>query len=455
MSWIIINGDARSIPLKDQSVHTVCTSPPFWALRDYKLKPMVWQDGWTGILGLEPTPELYIQHLVEIFREVRRVLRSDGVVFLNLGDSYSSGDRSSHTPLGLKPLDLCGIPWRVAFALQTDGWWLRSDNIWNKLNPMPESINGWRWERHRVKLKSGRVARHGMERGDGHVNESNVAQREDGAEWAACPGCVKCKPNDGLVLRKGSWRPTRSHEYIFMLTKTDDYFCDAETVREDVSGTAHARGKKDGSPPSLAFKMQPIRSGNRNNPSFQFYMKDLPPEEGRNLRSVWEMATQPFSEAHFATFPEELAEKCIKAGTSEKGCCAECGSPWVRVTERVEKRGPGRHDQIPKGRYDGKWANQHDQSASKRMISSMKTGRDAGEDHDNPFAPRQTVGWRPSCSCNAGHIACTVLDPFAGTGTTVLVADKLGRHGIGMDLKTDYVEIAKRRVYNDAPLLQD
>lgn len=239
----------------DCSVHTIVTSPPYWGLRDYKTPEQVWGGksgcghrwteekarslcarcgAWRGSLGNEPTPELYAGHLVEVFREVRRVLRDDGTVWLNLGDSYfGSGvndgmknpginqmaacgvvKRQSPSTGHLKPKDLCGIPWTVAKALQADGWWLRSDVIWAKRNAMPESLAGWRWERCRVKigekenagLRAGRVA-HG-DRHDGGMQPASV--------YCDCPGCKQCQPTDGMVLRKGSWRPTRSHEYIFL-----------------------------------------------------------------------------------------------------------------------------------------------------------------------------------------------------------------------------------------------
>jgi len=424
----------------------------------------VWGDGWLGVLGLEPTIELYVEHLVEIFKEIRRVLRKDGTVWINLGDSYAGswgnhhptgkggqrpkaterfqreawGDKSFKPPMadapGLKPKDLCMIPARVALALQADGWWVRSQIIWAKPNPMPESVTD---------------------------------------------------------------RPTTAHEYIFLLTKSARYFWDAEAVRENVSGTAHARQAKDGSPPSLVFKMQDAGNGNRNNPSFQSYMKDLPPEAGRNLRSVWEIPTHAFPDAHFATFSPEIPLRCIKAGTSEKGCCPKCGAPWIRIVEKVGhdptgaygSNNPGKgsrmfvdrdpaHDR-PKSRknYGGKWSGTHSQEKGHRMLDNMKAARDHGGEHDNPFIPSQTLGWKPSCKClQAAHPGkaltgaewlaliektakefkpkpCIVFDQFSGAGTTALVADKLGRIGIGLDLKFDYCRMAQNRIYKDAPLL--
>lgn len=241
----------RSLP--DEVVQCVVTSPPYWGLRDY---------GVGGQIGLEKTPEEYVQKLVEVFREVRRVLRKDGTLWLNLGDSYAGSGRGGNNPEywpkhkmfgkegyadgilgrpcsvpeGLKQKDLVGIPWHVAFALQAEGWYLRSDIIWAKPNPMPESVTD---------------------------------------------------------------RPTKSHEYIFLLTKSPRYYYDAEAIKE--RGTIPAG--------TLAAKGSGEREGNRRPPEYKEY------DGTRNKRSVWTITTKPYSEAHFATFPPELPELCIKAGT--------------------------------------------------------------------------------------------------------------------------------------------
>ena len=280
---MIRQGDVRDVlpTLEAGSVQCVITSPPYWGLRDY---------GVDNQIGLEPTPEEYVQTMVEVFREVKRVLRDDGTVWLNLGDSYAGsgkgqmGDRTSAninnkqstnkgsstgglpTDYGhMKPKDLIGIPWRVAFALQADGWYLRSDIIWAK-------------------------------------------------------GVSFCPDYSGSVMPESvTDRPTKSHEYLFLLTKSARYYYDAEAVREDATGCG----------------------------------------ESRNLRSVWTINPQPYSEAHFATFPTTLVEPCVKAG-SKKGD--------------------------------------------------------------------------------------TVLDLFAGSGTVGLVAGKLGREFIGVELNPDYIRLAKDRI---------
>ena len=240
----------RTMP--EKSVHCCVTSPPYWGLRDY---------GVSGQLGLEKTPEEYVAKMVEVFREVRRVLRDDGTCWVNLGDSYAanksartriqSGDANRpcaeatllpevDMPPGLKPKDLVGIPWRVAFALQADGWYLRQDIIWAKPNPMPESVTD---------------------------------------------------------------RCTKSHEYVFLLSKSAKYFYDADAVRNDPSG-----------------RTDPIRSFGAckdrqdNGRSFS-----LDAQKGANRRSVWHISTRPYKGAHFATFPPALIEPCIKAGCPAGG----------------------------------------------------------------------------------------------------------------------------------------
>ena len=264
----ILVGDARETlaTLPAESIHCCVTSPPYWGLRDY---------GEPGQLGLEPTPEEYVQRLVGIFREVRRVLRGDGTLWLNLGDSYATsgvagpqrdasgglgggrdlGTRGEHgssitsaginraIPRGLKPKDLVGIPWRVAFALQADGWYLRSDIIWSKPNPMPESVTD---------------------------------------------------------------RPTKAHEYLFLLSRSPRYFYDADAVREasDATGPTWEERKAAGEPVrhGLASAAACGAGGFAANPA------------GRNRRSVWTIATQPFPGAHFAVMPPALVRPCILAG---------------------------------------------------------------------------------------------------------------------------------------------
>ena len=356
---VILNGDVREqlrlIP--DETVNCVVTSPPYWGLRDY---------GTEGQLGLEPTPEEYVCNMVEVFRDVRRVLKKDGTLWLNLGDSYAGSGRGMNgdgtngkvgakqatnvgsnvdfhdrmvdagaigrywvaPPPGLKAKDLVGIPWRVAFALQADGWWLRSDIIWSKPNPMPESVTD---------------------------------------------------------------RPTKAHEYVFLLSKSQTYYYDADAIKEPATYSTQERQARafDDHKSAPTSERNGIR-GKNEEPGLRRYagfnerweasvhMLGTQRNDGdrwrntdggvaprgltRNRRTVWEIATKPYPEAHFATYPEDLVKPCILAGCPEGGI---------------------------------------------------------------------------------------VLDPFLGSGTTASVAKTAGRDWIGIELNPTYVELAKARINVD------
>jgi len=267
-----------------------------------------------------------------------------------------------------------GMPWRIAFALQADGWWLRSDIIWHKPNQMPESITD---------------------------------------------------------------RPTKSHEYVFFLTKSARYFYDADAVREQTLSL-------DPKHPSYRPNSADIAVNGRKEYSAKHKMSARSyNESGRNLRSVW---TIEFSEAHFATFPPKLAETCIKAGTSEKGCCPECGAPLVRKTERP----------IPPAGMFTKTKSPDDNFVN-RGFSHDGSKRGFGQKYQNWLNnnPPNTIGWSPTCVCPSGApIPCTVLDPFAGAGTALMVADRLQRNAIGIELNPAYAAMADKRLADDrGPLL--
>lgn len=353
----IICGDAlevlRSLP--DELVQTVVTSPPYWGLRDY---------GVPGQLGLEQTPEEYISKMVDIFREIKRVLRKDGTVWLNLGDSYSGGTNDYNSfrrdrrhvcvprqkpPPGLKRKNLIGIPWRVALALQGAGWYLRSDIIEEVLIYCPHC--GWQLEE--------RIWRHGQDR-----------------------EIIWKKPNP--MPESITDRPTKAHEYIFLLSRSQKYYYDADAIKEPASYNTHerqARARTD-TKRQPTDKVNAIRTPKaqrvpagwdtgpgshnkntgrypkiKNNPSFDAAMSVVP--DMRNKRTVWDVATQPYSEAHFATFPEKLITPCILAGCPEGGL---------------------------------------------------------------------------------------VLDPFMGSGTTALVARNLNRKYLGIELNPEYIKISERRL---------
>jgi DNA modification methylase len=306
----VIRADARALPIVDGCVQTCVTSPPYWGLRDY---------GNSDQIGLEATPEAYVAQLVAVFADVRRVLKPDGTLWLNLGDSYagswgnqgckpergtqrpinggmltpvhdgrypSEGSNTGACPPGLKPKDLVGIPWRVAFALQADGWYLRSDIIWSKPNPMPESVTD---------------------------------------------------------------RPTKAHEYLFLLTKSERYYYDGEAIRQRSSG---------GFPPRKSGNKERKTGDERGRPGSHLggSIPWTDTGSGRNKRSVWTVATMPYPDAHFATFPPALVEPCILAGSRPGDLVLDpfLGSGTVgQVCERFGRRWVGTdltYQHLSKGR---------------------------------------------------------------------------------------------------------
>ena len=505
-------GDCRNMAdLEDDYVHCVVTSPPYYGLRRYKgLEDLIWggrpdcqhewsdngssschpdrgtggkdENGsgvfvdeigrgkqgsktsrgagihygnscslcgaWRGQLGSEPTIEMFIAHLVEVFREVKRVLRPDGICWLNIGDSMSAsgqgggggsfqdnradiGQQRRAAVTGLKPLDACLIPFRLALALQADGWYVREDIIWSKNNPIPESLNGWRWEKHKVKVNNlGR----GKEAFRANTPE-RPQQDHDGkdfkkdAEWEDCPGCPKCQDNDGYVLRQGAWRPSNAHEYIFQLTKTDRYYADREAVKEGLSLATLADSRNE----SGRHSSNESKWGDSSDkPSWYREKVFVNESTGRNSRSVWSFPTFGYPGAHFATFPPELPLRCIKVSTSEVGACSKCGKQWPRVI--------GERELIPTGHGTGK-----------KMIDVIEEQRGETSLRNSVFSTgcvssANTIGWRPSCKCNAPAAPAVVLDPFAGSGTTLAVAKSLGHIGIGYELSTEYLPMIKARL---------
>jgi len=441
----ILCGDAleklRELP--SESIHCCVTSPPYWGLRDYGTAS--WEGGLEECdhqspprggrnpetagkqltnagtldyqfngdcgkcgakridsqLGLEKTPEEYVAKMVEVFREMRRVLRKDGTLWLNLGSSYASAsacdrrnivgngspDSNCQRPNRLggafKDKDLIPIPWMVAMALQADGWYLRQDIIWAKPNPMPESVTD---------------------------------------------------------------RCTKAHEYLFLLTKSARYFYDAEAIKEKANPNYVSRYDYE-------FNVGAKETNGAGRPDAQSNTPGRKEFNGnRNKRSVWTVATAPYPDAHFATYPPDLIKPCIMAGTSAKGCCAKCGAPWERIMERGREY---HHETYRDGKtMDGPYAKQ-------------------AEIRNGILPISKTLGWQPTCECGleeSGYdvkqygnlripvekeslpywitntlIPCTVLDPFAGSGTTGAVALELGRKAMLIELNPKYVGLIETR----------
>jgi len=355
----------------------IATSPPYWGLRSYdtgdnkaaELGAEKIHDCLAWARGDEPCGGCYVCNMRTWAREMWRVLRDDGTLWLNLGDSYMDKN-------------LAAIPWRVALALQADGWILRSDCIWAKPNPMPESVTD---------------------------------------------------------------RPTKSHEYVFLLTKSARYFWDAEAVREDYTMSSWtAESDKAG---TTKRGKAGYRSGEKGNARANgaadgarfgetSFLNNYH-QSGRNARTVWTIVTAPYSGAHYATWPPALVERMVKAGTPERGVCPECGKPWERITER----GLTAHD----GDTATTYANG---STANRLALLRQAARERGGEYVNE---RKTVGWRPTCAhTDATPVPAIVLDPFCGSGTTLMVARQLGRIGLGFDLSEKYLyENARTRLGHD------
>ena len=506
----IIQGDciAGMQTLPDGCIHTCITSPPYWGLRDYGTA--TWEGGDAGCdhikkekiglssglrndgrehtgmydgekatkmtmqynrecrkcgakridaqLGAEKSPEEYVENLVKVFREVRRVLRDDGTVWLNLGDSYWSNTLSRKDPVesmwgnrpasdltdgrdniptrnqrgglgaipnGIKPKDLMGMPWRVAFALQADGWYLRQDIIWHKPNPMPESTTD---------------------------------------------------------------RCTKAHEYIFLLSKNKHYYFDHEAIREPAASTTAARALRglsdnhklvNGAPgqsPHGMNKPRPRQFGatiqegtNRGDVGRTFVDTGK-----RNKRSVWTVNTGGYKGAHFAVYPKKLIEPCVLAGTSEHGCCSKCGVPWQRQTNKptynlepvasidrkgialtpedsaivlwIEDNGGDYRISVDGDKHTEQWndipiSNGRQTQFAKNGYTLLTWGEGTVEN-----------GWAQQCKCKDATVEpCTVFDPFTGSGTTAVVALKNGRNFVGTELNPEYIKIAEARITEEIP----
>jgi len=491
---LILEGDVltalRALPSK--SVQTIITSPPYLWLRNYGIK---------GQIGLEKTPAEFIRILVEVFREIWRVLRDDGTVWLNMGDSYagsgkgptgadgigiqekrqgfdSSNAQTGIVPKGWKAGDLMGMPWRLAFALQDDGWYLRTDIVWHKPNPMPESNKTRPTRSHEfifLLTKSGKPLFWTHPEKDGvrkkpapdyyyHNRDTLEDVIEPPEDWKT----KRFVDTDGKEKRV--W--VRRNKWIGW-----NYFYDAEAIKEPVSesyrndqrplGVLRQRCNKKSKYHELGGQFKPLsRNEERmlSGKTGHFHEREKKQvaigkatyadlnasgrgkdEILRNKRDVWKIATCQRKEAHFASFPDTLPEICIKAGTSEYGCCPSCGAPYMRVLKKVASTMNIRVRDNKKGIIDKKSGIGEQYGASEEEIEEY------GEER---AGTTETIGWRPTCSCNAGDpVPCVTLDPFMGRGTVALVSRELGRSSIGIELNPEYVEISKKNLTGDRAAL--
>lgn len=411
----LYQGDCLTVlrELEAESVDMCCTSPPYWALRKYQDAD---QTAWPQVtflplpgleqtiprmscpLGLEPTPEAFVGHIVLIFREVRRVLRNSGTLWLNIGDTFS-GNRSYQVPdskhkdvgnssgmtasrrrddheiprsdlvvSGLKAKDLVGIPWRLAFALQADGWYLRIDNVWNKTNCMPESVTD---------------------------------------------------------------RPTKSHEYVFLLSKAPFYYYDQDSLREP------AEWARWGDQTVPKYAGTETASGWMEPKS----KEELTANTDRNGRSVWTFPTESTSGTgdHTAAFPRELPRRCISAGCPPR-VCLTCGEPSRRIVETSGGR-DWRNDRMVDAGIPGELSGE----------GSLKRGR--SKEGLNDTKERTDLGWT-----DCGHDNFRpgiVLDPFMGSGTTAIVARELERHTLGIEMSDSYCRLIANRLAQQSLLATD
>jgi len=400
----LLLGDCRQVmrELPAESVSCIVTSPPFWGLRKYECPDSVWADGWRGQLGLEPTVQLYIEHTMEWIREVRRVLRSDGVFWLDIGDSRG-GSWGNYAPTGkggqrskaterwerkgqadvtfcpptsrVLPKSLCLIPQRIALACQDDGWIVRNYGIIKTW--MPES----------------------------------------------------CKD-----------RMTRNYRVLLMLTKGPRYWSDFYAVRAPLKESSIERisqatlGSQQGGP---AQKGEPYQGTGNANRCMDMVRSVASGDGLRNLGDLWDdlpCANWPSGPGfeHFATFCVEEPLRAIRASCPE-AICMKCGKPRVRMvkTKRIPEDG-GSRPQLPEG--------------PRRLSVHRDALRRDGHPHDNPFQEaHEEIGWT-DCGCGAGWVSGVTLDPFIGTGTTAIAARMLGRRAIGIDASEDYLKQAVTRL---------
>lgn len=402
---MILNASAHQIPLADKSIHAAITSPPYFGLRKYHgAQDVAWPTGvyapMTGCppcievpamrasLGNEPTIEAFIWHLLLVMRELKRVLRDDGVCWVNLGDSYSGsgkGGNPENSPFQKQATNfgsliaptkleseitggnLLAIPHRFALAAQADGWTLRNDCVWHKKSAMPESVSGWKFQ-------------------------------------------------DGQ-LRRGSWRHTRAHEYVFQFTKGMGYWSDSEIVKEAAAYDGRKDEQMKGSEKYAEGVV--LNAGAHSfhaNGHERWKYRTEDGQRARNPRSVFSPSPSPYAGAHFATFPKELIRPLILSSVPRR-CCPECGQGWAAVVERRA----------------GNPASFNGSTFTNGKTAKPTTGQGARYES-------AATGYAPTCQCGReDYTQGIVLDPFVGSGTTLEVARECGVRAIGLDISHEYL----------------
>lgn len=486
MSIRILTGDvfAMLATLPDNHFDCVITSPPYWGLRKYipdgsPLKAFE--------IGLEPTLGEHLDVMVRVFREVRRVMKPSASLWLNYGDCYAtspngrsaadtkaagnddrtfrdkpfstvgpiydpapngSGGSFSDERRGfdsgrgriraggrLKPKDLCMVPNRLAIALQDDGWWVRSEIIWGKKNPMPDSSGRYRPSTAHEKIflltKTGKSF---------YDSESVRVIRSGDEDSNGYPG------SDGDLEPR--LRSTRGNKRIKMPDNWD--------TESGGHGSIHRNGREKGQ------YVDKQRGHSRRHAGFNDRWDGMSKEEqgadGRLLRnyepaplSVWPMATAPFTGAHFATFPPELVERCLGAGPCKKGSCPHCGVPWRRI---IVEGAPNREWQDAcgadaSGGYSGQAVKDYEAGGA-QDASAVKARILAG------MRERITIGWEPACKCSQHEpVPARILDPFGGAGTVGLVADRMGLDATLIELNPVSVKISEDRLRGDAGMFAE
>jgi DNA modification methylase len=476
--------------MDDESVHMGVTSSPYYGLRNYGTEPVVWDDGWKGELGQEPTPEMFVKHLTTIFHELKRVLRNDGIFWMNLGDSYASGKGTCNNPgggedsietksgrkddvvyqldrgnisdlraQGLKPKDMIGIPWRVAFALQADGWYLRADIPWLKRSSMPSSVTdrpGSSIEHVFLFSKSGdtKFWTHPTKCGTHNQPEPDYVytNRATGEITQSPPQDWKeiMYVKEGETKKSNLWKRRNlwdGHDYFY------DHIATMQQSSESYNKDKRPRGvirqcvnKNSKYPSEGQFKKQD-GTGNETYTGFNAryepngfglrYMRDsdfffktwqgiLHNEDGEPMALV--VNPKGYKGSHFASFPPRLIEPLILAGSSDRGVCPKCGAPWVRITTKGEF-------------INQSWGGEHvkgqEAVGGVGETSCLKTGG---------TYETITVDWKPTCTCDLDPIPATVIDPFSGSSATGVACKLHNRTYIGIELNPEYVKLGEKRI---------